>query len=717
AKKKMLIILDNCEHLVDACAKIADRILHAAPDVRILASSREALGIAGEVTYRVPSLGLPNVDNLPSLETLSQYEAVKLFIDRVTAVIPDFKVTNENAPALAQICYRLDGIPLAIELAAAKIRVLGVEQIAKRLYDRFKLLTGGSRTAMERHQTLRAAVDWSYNLLPPEEQTLFRRLAVFLGGWTLEAAESICGDESGSGEVESDDVLNILEQLINKSLVISDDKDGTSRYRLLETIRQYANEKLVDSGESEALREKNLDFFLNLAETAEPHLIHHEQLEWLAQLDADHENLRAALEHALGDESAKPSLRLCAALGMFWSIKGYSLEGTKWLATALERPANDDDPEEVTARVRALVMDTEIAWNLDDAERIRKSAEMCLELAQKTGAELETAIAKYRLGFYWLFNSNLQQSCSLLEQSLKTFQKVNSVYWGAKANHILERCLVQLGKKKSDLHFLERTEELTRQAGERWHLAWVLGLRSEFMIRFGQIQEGEILAKEADMYYRQVGSAFNTSTRDYAAIAWIKGDYERAESLLLEMREQCSLLGEKAQKAFSTMWLGELSLERGEIQKARSYFEEALETGREGCVGFVFLTPLALAWLCNPIFGDGNEKKFRELAREGVLLVRSFWELNKMDFLTYLLEAFHTYDPHGTALILGVLENVEKEGTLFPIWQWDKRFMERAKAHSREVLGDEGFESAFEDGLKLSLDDALDLVLKSVDEE
>ncbi|HJR80326.1 MAG TPA: adenylate/guanylate cyclase domain-containing protein, partial [Anaerolineales bacterium] len=193
-EKKMLLILDNCEHLVDACARMADRILHAAPDVRILASSREALGIGGEVTYRVPSLGLPDIGHLPSVESLSQYEAVKLFIDRAKSAVPTFAVTNDNAPAVAQICHRLDGIPLAIELAAAKIRVLGTEQIAKRLDDRFRLLTGGSRTALERHQTLRAAIDWSYNLLPVAEQVLFRRLSVFIGGWTLEAAEAVCVD-------------------------------------------------------------------------------------------------------------------------------------------------------------------------------------------------------------------------------------------------------------------------------------------------------------------------------------------------------------------------------------------------------------------------------------------------------------------------------------------------------------------------------------------
>src|SRR3990172_6834379 len=303
-EKKMLIILDNCEHLVDACAQMTDRLLHVSSHTRIFASSREALGIAGEVTYQVPSLGLPDLGHLPSVESLSQYEAVKLFIDRATAAVSTFAVTNDNATALAQICHRLDGIPLAIELAAAKIRVLSLEQIAKRLDDRFRLLTGGSRTALERHQTLRAAIHWSYNLLSGQEKTLFRRLAVFVGGWTLEAAESVCDDATSSGVVRSEDVLDLLEQLINKSLVITEEMGHESRYRMLETMRQYAHEKLVDAGERETLRDRHLEYFLQFAESAAPHLIRPEQLEWLGQLDADYENLRLALQSPLRKDTA-----------------------------------------------------------------------------------------------------------------------------------------------------------------------------------------------------------------------------------------------------------------------------------------------------------------------------------------------------------------------------------------------------------------------------
>src|SRR5688572_3053343 len=343
-EKKMLLILDNCEHLVDACARMADRILHATPNVRVLASSREALGIGGEVTYRVPSLGLPDMQHLPSVESLSQYEAVKLFIDRATSAVSTFTVTKDNAPSLAQICYRLDGIPLAIELAAAKVHVLSVEQIAKRLDDRFRLLTGGSRTALEHHQTLRAAIDWSYNLLPPVEQVFFTRLSVFSGGWTLEAAESVCEGRS----VKSEDVLDLLEQLINKSLVIMEEIQGESRYHMLETIRQYANEKLVGS---DALREQHAAYFLILAETIEPSLEKSEPASWLDKLEREHNNLRAALRWAREKEQVEPGLRLASALCLFWFMRGYLSEG---LAQIGEFLSLSEQTINTTTRAKAL---------------------------------------------------------------------------------------------------------------------------------------------------------------------------------------------------------------------------------------------------------------------------------------------------------------------------------------------------------------------------
>ena len=359
-----------------------------------LASSRGARGVAGEVAYRVPSLGLPDLQHLPPVESMSQYEAVRLFIDRAVAAVPGFQVTNENAPAVAQICHRLDGIPLAIELASAKVRALTVEQIAARIDDRFRLLTGGSRTALPRQQTLRAAIDWSYSLLSEPERILFRRLAVFVGGWTLEAAEAVCGDDAAPPTLDRRDVFDLLARLGDKSLVITTERGGQARYRRLETIRQYAREKLLESEESEAMRNRHLAYLLQLAEAAEPHLRRAEQVEWLRSLDPEIENFRAALEWALSKPSPEEVHRLAAALGRYWSLRGHWLEGAKWLTAALKWTAAEETQTERAARARALYTDAMMADLLDDLDRIRSSAEASLALCQAVGDAWGTAFAR-----------------------------------------------------------------------------------------------------------------------------------------------------------------------------------------------------------------------------------------------------------------------------------------------------------------------------------
>ena len=268
--RTLLLVLDNCEHVVGAAAELVDALLRNCPGVRILATSREPLGSAGETTWRVPSLAVPPHSAVGELdlEHLTQYETVQLFVDRALAALPGFVVTGQNAAALAEICRRLDGIPLAIELAAARVRAFSVEQIAARLDDRFRLLTAGQRTAMPRQQTLRATVDWSYTLLSDPERALLRRLSVFAGGWTFEAAEAVA---AGDG-IHTYAVLDLLPQLVDKSLVIAEEQRGAVRYRLLETIRQYARDRLQESGEAERTRDRHLTYFLQLAEEAEPKL-------------------------------------------------------------------------------------------------------------------------------------------------------------------------------------------------------------------------------------------------------------------------------------------------------------------------------------------------------------------------------------------------------------------------------------------------------------
>jgi predicted ATPase/class 3 adenylate cyclase len=325
--KQLLLVLDNCEHLIAACAGLADALLHAAPQLQLLASSREALGIAGEATYHVPSLPIPNPND--PLTELVKYDSVRLFVERAVAAKSSFAITNANAAAVAQICYRLDGIPLAIELAAARIKAFTPQQVANRLDDRFRLLTGGSRTALPRQQTLRALIDWSHGLLSEPERVLLRRLSVFAGGWTLEAAEAVCADDVGADGRPplSNDVLDLLSRLVDKSLVVAEEENGESRYRMLETIRQYAREKLLDSGEGDAVHDRHLQFFAAFAGEARVKLIGAEQERWLERTEAEHDNLRAAMEWSSQRPDLALRLKLPTAMYLFWHIHGYQHEG------------------------------------------------------------------------------------------------------------------------------------------------------------------------------------------------------------------------------------------------------------------------------------------------------------------------------------------------------------------------------------------------------
>lgn len=374
--KKLLIVLDNCEHLVDSCAKLVHEVLQKCPDVRVLASSREALGISGEQTYRVPSLSLPDPRQVQTPESLNHYESVRLFIDRAVLAKSDFQVTNQNAPALAFLCYHLDGIPLAIELAAARVRSLTVEDIDSRLDQRFRLLTGGSRTALPRQQTLKALIDWSYDLLGEAEKALLRRLSVFAGGWTLEAAESVCAGDP----MEDWEVLDYLTSLCDKSLVTPDSGSGQTRYSLLETVRQYALDRLRESGEEETYRTRHLAHARGWAQALEPKLRGGEQAEALVLADRERDNLRAALEWSLqtGNEDG---LWLVGAIWYYWYIRAHVREGRMWADCLLESATEEHLRE---ARARAFVASGTMAMGQQDNEAFLSRFQQALEISEGT---------------------------------------------------------------------------------------------------------------------------------------------------------------------------------------------------------------------------------------------------------------------------------------------------------------------------------------------
>ena len=421
-ERRMLLVLDNFEQVIDAAPEIG-RLLAAAPNISILSSSRSALQISGEQEYPVPPLGLPDPSHLPTLEQLSQYEAVALFIERARGVKPAFEVTNENAPAVAEICVRLDGLPLAIELAAARIRILTPQAMLGRLGDRLGLLAGGSRDLPERQQTLRGAIAWSHDLLDETDRALFAALSVFIGGAGLAEIERVCSEDI-NGEV-----LDALASLLEKSLLRqTEGADGQPRFTMLETIREYAVERSVERGRRDALRDAHSDAFADVAATAAVEVMGHDKRTWLDRLEEDHDNLRAAIGWAVESGNAKTALRLTANLWRFWQMRGYLAEGLERLELALAMPAANDHPG---LRADALDAAAGITYWQADAERARGYYQEEIELRRAMGDQRGLAEALYGISFTWSIRHPLEfnaegsaMAVATLDEALQIFREL-----------------------------------------------------------------------------------------------------------------------------------------------------------------------------------------------------------------------------------------------------------------------------------------------------
>lgn len=529
--KTLLLILDNCEHLVDACAQLATTLLGACPRLKILASSREALGVAGETAYRVPSLSLPDLRQPLSLESMARSEAARLFIERAQAAQPHFVPAAHNLSAIAQICQRLDGIPLALELAAARVKLFTVEQIATRLDDRFRLLTGGSRTALPRQQTLRALVDWSYDLLPEPECRALCRLSVFVGGWTFEAAEALIGLEA----------LDLLSHLVDKSLVVAEEQpeSGETRYRLLETIRQYARDKLLESGESPLAHDLHLDYYLRFASGAEPKLNGPEMLRVMNQLEIEHDNMRAALAWAL-ELNPEVALRLAASLTTFWQRRGYLTEGRRWVQDALARfdavpPAAELVPRDRLAlRARALWATGTLAWSQGDLHIARSALEEGADLARAIGepGTLVEALMMLALVTLWLGDTTVTES--VIAEGLSVARAHNNKLGVAM---ILSPKAVWLRTVKGDLAAAVACAEeglrLMREVGNPWISGMFI-----FGLGVASASNDDYLAakaylEESETVYRELGDRqmVTAAQSERAHIERQTGHYAQAVAL------------------------------------------------------------------------------------------------------------------------------------------------------------------------------------------
>ena len=534
--KHLHVVLDNCEHMLSACATLADAVLRACPDLRILATSREGLGVAGELTYRVPSLSVPDLHHLPAAERLVEHEAVRLFVERARFALPTFTMTEQNGRTVAQICHRLDGIPLAIELAAARVKSMSVERIAERLRDRFHLLTGGSRTALRRHQTLRNAIDWSYDLLSEPERIALRRLAVFAGGSTLEAAEAVCGGDS----VTERDILDLLTHLVDKSLVMIE-QDGEERYRMLETIREYALHKLVESGEAEEVRRRHRNFFLGLAEEGYAALVGSTAPQWLKRLQDEHDNIRNALRWSIDREDWEGAARLGGAMSRFWSFRGLLTEGRAWLQELLQK----DQPISLRTRAKVLSGACLLAYTHGDFGDAVRLGDEGLAILRELGDQKELTVSLYRVGGIEMARGHHERAATLLEESGALARQRGDLLMVAEALRVRGHVAARRGDYGLATGLLEESLSLHRRAGAKKFSGWALrhlGLVKHYM---GQSEQAVALLQEALVAFRDLEDPEGVS-HALSALALVRrgvGDQEGAEVAYREALMVASEIG------------------------------------------------------------------------------------------------------------------------------------------------------------------------------
>jgi len=559
-RKQALLIFDNCEHLLDATAKLIDSILRGCPQVRIIATSRQGLDISGESVHRVTSLSLPNTTESLTADAATQHSAIRLFVERAQAANDQFTLTDVNAPAVAQICRRLDGIALAIELAVPRLKVLTVDQLAERMSERFRILTGGSRTALPRQQTMRALIDWSYDLLTNEEKTVFRRAGIFAGGWTLEAISDICAD----GSIESWALLDLLMSLVGKSLVVAELSGSTPRYRLLESTREYVLAKLRESGEDKRMQQRHAAYFLRMADEADESWSTAPTRAWLGPLEAEIDNFRAALEWTLADKTnAYLGVALAGSLGHLWFDGGLHPEGRHWLNAALA--ANGDGQRDKrTARLWLALA------QLNEARRLHDSAERAREIYEALGDQIGTASALILLSFGLYHLGRREESKKACREALARLQKFQNskhyaiclarlatVNWadGESARHYHTESLalaktlgdeVIISLVQSNLAELEftvgnaelalalATESLpfTRRRKDSRGLALAYGNMAGYYAALGRFEEASASAREAIRWARESQSEFVVAGALESFAFSLQGDLPRTARLI-----------------------------------------------------------------------------------------------------------------------------------------------------------------------------------------
>ena len=660
--KQILLVLDNCEHLIGGCAQLVERLLSVCPTLKIVATSREALGLTGEHVWPVPVLSLPDVKHMSLIDLLMQYDGIRLFVERASAVKSGFSLTEQNALSVAHVCQQLDGMPLAIELAASRVMMMSAGEIAQHLDDRLNLLRMGSRPAFARHQTLRTAIDWSYELLSRPERIFFGRLSVFAGGFTLETAEKV----AAGGDISKSQVINLLGQLINKSLVTvgarSEDSETATRYGMLQTIREYALEKLDESGEAEPVHQHHRDYFVEFAEQAEPKLKGAQQLEWINHLDVEYDNLQAALHWSKESGDAETTLRLAGTLVLFWTRRSYLSEGRAWLEQALDAVVSVTP----STQAKALYGAATLARAQGDFSAAREFVEQSIVLWRRLGTP-----GKQGLGYSLILLGSLDRdqgdpttARSLIEESVAIFLEQRDVWglaWALSGLGMVIRDLEDYDRARSTI---EESVALWREQGDLWGLAEALQYLGLVAYRLGDYKKAYSLTEESLTIRRRLGDkqSIAYSVHNLGVFTLAQGDTDRARPFFMQDLVLFQEVGDRSGTALALQYQGLLALLQNDDVQAQTFLEQGLALARE--TGPRWFSGNYMLWMAGIAVNRGQLERATRLcsaAKDKLANSASFWDAFERGYYERIVglartslgeEAFALAEAEGKAMTI-----------------------------------------------------------------
>jgi predicted ATPase/class 3 adenylate cyclase len=701
--KEILIILDNCEHLIDACAILTENLLKACSKLKIIATSREALKCTGEQTYSILSLKTPNLKDELSLEQLSQYEAVSLFIERALAVNTKFRVTNVNAPALAGICSQLDGIPLAIELAAARVKVLTVEKIYERLNNRFSLLTGGKRTALPRQQTLRALIDWSYDLLSQEEKILWSRLSVFNDGWTLESAEEICSDD----KVKKEEIFDLLCALTEKSIIIFDEEKD--RYRILESLCQYGEERLKEVNEKDVILSKHLHYLMEFAESTEPKLKGSKAKEWLDKLEIEHGNLQAAIDWSLKDGDNEEGARIAGALAKFWDTRGYYTTGRRHVENIL------NNMKEISKISKAKILNCSglLAVPQGDYNHAKMYHEESLTLLIQLDDKHGIAATLNNLGNVADHQGDFELAQKYHKESLSLSRKLGDKHGIAVSLNNLANIVDYLGDIELAGKYHKESLELYSELADKRGIASSLHNLGCVASEQGNYQQAQMYHIDSLYLRRVIGDKIGIakSIQSLAKVAFDLSDYDEAIKLYKESLELYRYLKDRYSISISLNNLGSIAFIREDYKLSRMYYEESLSIRKE--IGDKKGLSVSLGNLGLVLNSIGDYKQARIFYKESLSLRLELG--HKLGIACCILgfAEIASAEKHSNRalLLLGATITI-LESMGVALWRDELIQFDKTTKRLHEQLTDEEFSKYWEAGKKLTLDEAVELALK-----